>query len=73
MTDIKPYPTDISNSQWTLLESLIPASKTGGRPRSVNMREIINAIFYILAAGYAWRLMPHDLSSSLKKLITINY
>lgn len=61
MTNRKPYSTDISDPQWAILKSLIPAPKTGGRPRSVNMREIINAIFYILAAGCAWRLMPHDL------------
>ena len=61
MTHRKPYSTDISNQQWAILKPLIPAPKTGGRPRSVNMREIINAIFYILAAGCAWRLIPHDL------------
>jgi putative transposase len=57
----KPYQTDLTDKQWNVLESLIPPPKEGGRPRSVNMREIINAIFYILASGGAWRLMPHDL------------
>lgn len=61
MTTRKPYSTDISDSQWSILKPLIPASKPGGRPRTVNMREIINAIFYILATGCPWRLMPHDL------------
>ena len=61
MTQRKPYSTDVSNPQWAILEPLIPAPKTGGRPRTVDMREIINAIFYILASGCAWRLMPHDL------------
>ncbi len=61
MTNRKPYSTDISNQQWTILEPLIPGPKTGGRPRTVDMREIINAIFYILASGCAWRQMPHDL------------
>lgn len=56
----KSYPTDLTDKQWNILEQLIPASKTGGRPRAVDMREIINAIFYILASGCAWRLMPHD-------------
>ena len=56
----KSYPTDLTDKQWNILEQIIPASKTGGRPRAVNMREIINAIFYILASGCAWRLMPHD-------------
>jgi putative transposase len=57
----KAYPTDILDTEWTILEPLIPKAKTGGHPRTVNMREIVNAIFYILAGGCAWRLMPHDL------------
>jgi transposase len=57
----KAYPTDISDEQWALLEPLIPGAKPGGRPRSVDMREVINALLYILAAGCAWRLLPHDL------------
>jgi transposase len=57
----KAYPTDISDEQWELLKPLIPAAKPGGRPRSVEMREVINALLYILAAGCAWRLLPHDL------------
>jgi putative transposase len=61
MNQRKPYSTDLSTPQWAILEPLIPAPKTGGRPRTVDMREIINAMFYILAAGCAWRLMPHDL------------
>ena len=57
----KPYSTDISDSQWEILKPLIPSQKPGGRPRTVNLREIINSIFYILATGCPWRLMPHDL------------
>lgn len=59
----KPYPTDLTEQQWQLLASLIPAAKVGGRPRTVNVREILNAIFYILVSGCAWRLMPHDFPS----------
>jgi transposase len=57
----KAYPTDINAEQWALIEPLIPPAKPGGRPRSVDRREIINALFYILSAGCAWRLLPHDL------------
>ena len=57
----KPYPTDLSDQQWQLIASLIPAAKDGGRPRTVDVREILNAIFYMLTSGCAWRLMPHDL------------
>lgn len=54
-------PAIISNGEWFVLEPLIPAAKPGGRPRSADMREILNGVFYILRSGCAWRLMPHDL------------
>src|SRR5688500_5967367 len=57
----KPYPTDLTDDEWRALEPLIPAAKPGGRPRSVETREIVNAIRYLLRAGCAWRLLPHDL------------
>ena len=55
------YPTDLTDDEWRVLEPLIPPAKPGGRPRSVDLREIINAIRYLLRSGGAWRLMPHDL------------
>ena len=55
------YPSDLTDEQWIILEPLIPAAKPGGRKREVDMREILNGIFYILREGIAWRLMPHDL------------
>lgn len=57
----KSYSTDLTDKQWNVLEPLIPPAQAGGRPRTVNICEVINAIFYILANGGAWRLMPHDL------------
>ena len=57
----KAYPTDLTDAEWRVLEPLIPAAKLGGRPRSVEMREIVNAVRYLLRAGCAWRLLPHDL------------
>lgn len=56
----KPYPSDLTDEQWAILEPLIPASIAGGHPRHVNMREVLNAIFYILCGGCNWRMMPHD-------------
>lgn len=56
----KPYPSDLSDSQWQIIEPLIPPPKIGGRPRSVSIREVVNAIFYILRAGCAWRMLPHE-------------
>lgn len=54
------YRTDLSDEQWELLEELIPKAKSGGRPRRVDMREVINAIFYLVSGGMAWHLLPHD-------------
>lgn len=59
----QPYPTDISEVQWLILEPLLLAvlNLSGrGRPRQVELREIINAIFYVLRTGCAWRMLPHD-------------
>jgi len=57
----KAYPTDVSDAQWAIIDPLIPAAKRGGRRRTVCMREVINAIFYLLRSGCAWRMLPHDL------------
>ncbi len=55
------YPTDLTDSQWTILEPLVPPPKPGGRPAKYPRREVINAICYVLRTGCAWRLLPHDL------------
>lgn len=57
----QPYPTDLSEAEWSILEPLVPAAKPGGRPEEYPKREIINAILYIVRSGGAWRMMPHDL------------
>jgi putative transposase len=57
----KAYPTDLSDEQWAVLEPLIPAAKHGGRPREVNMREVINTILYLNRSGCQWDMLPHDL------------
>ena len=56
----KPYDSDITDGGWLLLEPLVPTQKSGGRPRTVDIREVVNAIFYVLRTGCAWRLLPHD-------------
>jgi putative transposase len=56
----KPYPSDLTDAQWAILEPLIPPAKPGGRPREVDMREVINGILYILRTGAGWRHLPHD-------------
>jgi putative transposase len=54
------YPSNLTTEQWQLLSELIPKAKKGGRKRSVDMEAVINAILYILCAGCAWRMLPHD-------------
>ena len=56
----KLYPSDLTDKQWAILAPLMPVAKTGGRPRQVNLREVVNGIFYILCGGCTWRMMPHD-------------
>lgn len=57
----KPYPSDLSDEQWARIAPYIPAAKPGGRPRSVDMREMFNAILYVVRSGCAWRMIPHEL------------
>src|SRR5271166_5155306 len=54
------YPTDLTDAQWKLVQPLIPKPKPGGRPQSVDRREILNAIFYLVRGGIQWRMLPHD-------------
>ena len=54
------YPTDLTDAQWKRVEALIPKPKSGGRPASVDRREIVNAIFYVVRNGCTWRALPHD-------------
>ncbi len=56
----KPYPSDVTDTQWAILEPLIPAALPGGRPRKTDMRRVIDAIFYRNRNGCTWRALPHD-------------
>lgn len=56
----KPYPTDLSAEEWELIEPLLPPPNPIGSPRQVSLREILNAIFYVLDNGIKWRALPHD-------------
>ena len=56
----KPYPSDLTDAQWAIIEPLIPSS-TVGRPRTHDLREILNAIFYLNRSGCQWDMLPHDL------------
>jgi putative transposase len=57
----KRYPSDLANAQWVLVEPLIPPAKPGGHPRTTDVREVLNALFYRNRNGVGWRALPHDL------------
>ena len=55
----KPYESDLTDEEWRIIAPLVPHSKEG-KPRTVDIREILNAITYVLKSGCSWRLLPHD-------------
>ena len=55
------YPSDMNDAEWDLVAPLIPPAKRDGRPRKVDVREVLNAIFYVLSAGCQWNALPSDL------------
>lgn len=57
----KPYPSDLTDEHWAVLEPLIPPAKPGGRPRAVDMREVVNTLLYQNQTGCQWDMLPHDL------------
>jgi len=52
------YPSELSEQEWAILAPLLPPAKPGGRPRSVNLRIIVNGIFHLLRSGCQWRMLP---------------
>ena len=55
------YPSDLSEEEWALIEPLIPPAKRGGNKRTVNVREVVNGLMYILSTGCQWAALPKDL------------
>lgn len=60
----KAYSTDLSDSEWAILAPLIPPAKSGGHPRTTDMREVCNAIYYHLKTGCQWDMLPGDFPPS---------
>jgi putative transposase len=56
----RTYDTDLTDVQWEILRPLLPPAPGGGRPRTTDLREVLNAIFYNLRSGCGWELLPHD-------------
>jgi transposase len=55
------YPSDLTEAAWALVAPFVPPAKRGGRKRTVDVREVLNGIFYVLATGCQWRALPKDL------------
>jgi len=55
------YPTDVTDDEWALIAPLIPPAKPGGNKRTVDLREVMNGVMYILGTGCQWRAIPKDL------------
>src|SRR5262245_49243664 len=55
------YKSDLTDEQWDLIRPLLPPAKPGGRPRSVDLREVVNTLFYQDRTGRQWDYLPHDL------------
>lgn len=60
MHQSKKYSSDLNDQEWTIISSLIPSAKSGGRKRSVNVRSIMNGIFYLIRTGCQWQMLPKD-------------
>ena len=61
----KAYPSDLTDAQWAIIEPLIPAPRynRGGRPRELDMREVLNTLLYLNRSGCQWEMVPQDLLS----------
>jgi putative transposase len=59
-TPRKPYPSDLSDEHWLILQPLLPADPGGGRKRTTDFREVVNAILYVDVNGCVWKGLPHD-------------
>jgi len=60
MNNTQLYPTDMTDRQWDHIRRLIPPAKPGGRPRELDMRLVVNAIFYVVVGGIQWRMLPKE-------------
>ncbi len=58
----KAYPTDLTDDQWAVVRPLLPPARRGGRPRTTDLRLVLNTIFYLNKAGCQWAMLPKDLA-----------
>ena len=64
------YPSDLTDQEWALIAPLIPPAKRGGGKRRVDMREVVNAVMYILSTGCQWRYLPKTCRPKAPCMIT---
>ena len=64
------YDTDLTDAAWAFVAPVLPAARPGGRPRTTNLRAVLNAIFYLLRTGCQWRLLPRDFHRVARSTIT---
>jgi transposase len=57
---ISCYPSDMTDAEWALLEPVLPAAKSFGRPREWPLRQVLDGLFYLLRSGCSWRLLPRE-------------
>lgn len=65
------YPTDLTDNQWDIIRILIPPPKPGGRPRTLDMRMVINAILYVVVGGIKWRMLPREMEKCVPLLSAV--
>ncbi len=56
----KAYPSDLNDQEWEIIAPLLPKPKGFGHPRTTDLREVVNAIFYVIRSGCQWEMLPHD-------------
>ena len=54
------YPSDLTDAEWAVVAPLLPPARPGGRPRTTDLREVVNAILYLASSGCQWRMLPKD-------------
>jgi transposase len=59
------HPSDLTGAEWAVVEPMVPPAKHGGRKRTIDVREILNGIFYVLWTGCQWQALPKDLTRSM--------
>ena len=61
------YPSDLTDDEWAIVAPMIPPARHGGRKRSVNVREVLNGIFYVLWTGCQWKALPKACRQNARK------